>query len=134
MIVVALMALATAVAPADPVSIDLWNDLAEDVVVTVPGAAATTVPHTKDVTFTSPADVKTFTIRFKGCDYPFSLPGPLEDYRSDGTGPVRLYLSDAVELYIVPPDLILQTPPGFLDPRQSDSFPLYPGKPVCKAS
>jgi hypothetical protein len=128
----ALFAIAMASAQPAPVTVDLWNDLAEEITVSAPGGAPATIPHNKDASFTAPGTAKVLTVHFKGCDYALSFPGALNDFREGGDGPVRLYLSDAIEAYIVPPDLILQTPPNFLDPRQPNQFPVYPGDKVCK--
>ncbi len=128
----ALFALVAALAQPAPVTVNLWNDLADDITVTAPGAAAAAVKHYKDADFTAPGDARSLTVSFKGCDYGLALPGPLADFREGGEGSVRFYLSDMVQLYIVPPDLISQTPPAFLDPRQPHQFPIDPKK-TCKA-
>jgi hypothetical protein len=127
-----LLVLVAAMAQPARVTVNLWNDLADDITVTAPGAARAAVAHYKDADFTAPGDAKSLTVSFKGCDYSLALPGPLADFREGGEGPVRFYLSDQVQLYIVPPDLISQTPPAFLDPRQPNQFPIDPKK-TCKA-
>lgn len=115
-----------------PVKVDLWNDLPADVTVSSPAGTPTVIPHGKDVTFTVAAGGKALTIAFMGCDYPFAWPAAMDGFVDEQTGAVRLYLSNQVELYIVPTDLILQTPPDFLDPRQPNGFPIYPGPETCR--
>jgi hypothetical protein len=132
-ITAALLAVVAVSAQPASVTVDLWNDLAEDITVSAPSGPSAAIPHNKDASFAAPPAAKQLTVRFKGCDYALVFPGALSDFREGGDGPVRVYLSDAIELYIVPPDLILQTPPNFLDPRQPNQFPVYPDKPVCAA-
>jgi hypothetical protein len=131
---VALFALITVLAQPASVRVEFWNDMADDVTVSAPGGAPATVTHYKDGGFTAPGDAKSLTVHVKGCDYVLTFPGALKDFLDPGDGAVRLYLSDATKLYIVPPDLILQTPPDFLDPRQPNQFPLDPAKQACKAA
>jgi hypothetical protein len=131
MLAAPLFALALA---AGPVKVDLWNDLSEDVVVTTPGGVAAPIPKTKDASFAAPSGTKTMIITYKGCDYPIAWPDAVDAFVDQTTGSVRLYLSDTIEIYVVPSDLILQTPPNFLDPRQPNQFPIYPGPQVCKKS
>lgn len=128
-----LLAVLAVLAQPVPVTVDLWNDMADDITVTAPGGATGAITHYKDASFTAPGDAKQLTIRVKGCDYAMVLPGALNDFKEEGgAGHVRFYLSDAMQLYIVPPDVILQTPPAFLSPQQPVQFPVDPGKPVCK--
>jgi hypothetical protein len=116
-----------------PVTVDLWNDLADDVTVSAPGGATGAIPHYKDASFTAPSDARQLTVSVKGCDYMMVLPGALSDFREEGgDGHVRLYLSDDMKIYIVPSDVILQTPPAFLTPQQPLQFPIDPGKSTCK--
>ena len=42
------------------------------------------------------------------------------------------WLHRALERYVVPPDLEMQSPINYLEPKQPIEFPLYPGKPVCQ--
>jgi hypothetical protein len=134
-LVATLMALTLAPVPAAPLDIYVWNDIPSEVVVTIPGAMPATVPHNKETDFTAPRGGKLMTVSYKGCDYPFTLPANLETYQNEGEGgPVRFYLWDGPVLYIVPPDLEMQSPINYLEPKQPIQFPLYPGKAVCKSS
>jgi hypothetical protein len=129
----ALMALMLAPPTPAPLDIYLWNDVPSDVVVAIPGAATVTVPRGKELDFTAPRGGKAMTVSYKGCDYPFTLPQALAAYQNEGEGgPVRFYLWDGPVLYIVPPDLEMQSPINYLEPKQPIQFPLYPGKAACK--
>jgi hypothetical protein len=128
-----LMALTLAAVPAAPLDIYVWNDVPSDVVVSFPGAASVTIPKGKELDFTAPRGGRLMTVSYKGCDYPFTLPNALDAYQNEGEGgPVRFYLWDGPVLYVVPPDLEMQSPINYLEPKQPIQFPLYPGKAVCK--
>lgn len=121
--------------PAPPLDVYLWNDAPSEVVVTIPGAPAVHAPHNKETDFTASRGDRLMTVSYKGCDYPFTLPENLEAYQNDGEGgPVRFYLWDGPILYVVPPDLEMQSPINYLEPKQPIQFPLYPGKAVCGKS
>jgi hypothetical protein len=128
-----LTALMLAAAPAAPLDVYVWNDIRSDVVVSLPGAAPVNIPRNKELDFTAPRGGRLMTVSYKGCDYPFTLPNVLDAYQNEGEGgPVRFYLWDGPVLYVVPPDLDMQSPINYLEPKQPIQFPLYPGKPVCK--
>ncbi len=133
-LVATLMALTLAAAAAPPLDIYVWNDVPSEVVVSFPGAAAVTIPHNKELDFKAPRGGRLMTVSYKGCDYPFTLPEVIDVYQNEGEGgPVRFYLWDGPILYVVPPDLEMQSPINYLEPKQPIQFPLYPGKAVCKA-
>jgi hypothetical protein len=129
-----LAALMLAQAAAAPIDVYVWNDIRSDVVVTIPGAAPVSAARNKEADFTAPGGGRQMTVSYKGCDYPFTLPDVLAAYQNEGKGgPVRFYLWDGPVLYVVPPDLDMQSPINYLESKQPIQFPLYPGKAVCKA-
>lgn len=129
----AALALLLAASPA-PLDVYVWNDIPSDVTVAIPGAEVAHIPRGRESDFTAPRGGKLMTVSYKGCDYPFTLPSTLETYQNEGEGgPVRFYLWDGPILYDVPPDLEMQSPINYLEPKQPIQFPLYPGKPACKA-
>ena len=121
----------SALAQSAPVTVDPWNDLADDITVTVTGRRRRPRSSPLQGRRLPPrlGDARVLTVRFKGCDYVLGFARDGWRISADGaTDRSGFYLSDAVQLYIVPPDLILQTPPAFLDPRQPNQFPIDPKK------
>lgn len=136
MLAAALMSLAlaqTQAATPAPLEIDVWNDIPADVTFSVPGGAPAHIARNKEGDFNAPGGGKSLTVSYRGCDYPFTLPDSLESYREEEQGgAARFYLWDGPVLYVVPPDLDLQSPINYLDPKQPIGFPLYPGKGACR--
>ena len=112
--------------------LEFWTDAPGEVSISQGGVTARAATN-HEMTLDLPQGLKRLTVKAGACSYSFTLSDPIEAFREEEFegAPVRLYLSDAYVLYLVPPDLGMQSPPNYLEPKQLGGFPFYPEKAGC---
>jgi hypothetical protein len=119
-------------AQAKDVEVQLRNEAGGPVVLTTAEGKTLALDNYKEGALVTSDQARDLTMSFKGCDYAYRFPQVLDQARAVGDGPVKILIAEDLQLWWVPFELILYTPPRFLDSQQPADFPIAMPKPVCK--
>ena len=130
LVLLALVSLAGPAAAKD-VEVQLRNEAGGALTITVPEGRSVVIEENKEGAITTSDQTRKLVVTFKGCKHPLEFRDPLDVLRANEDGPVKLMIAADLEFYFVPFELILQTPPNFLESQQPGNMPVYAGKADC---